>query len=71
MTKATLIKDSINWDLLTGPEFQSIIIQAGMALEMELRVLDLVPKRTRRRLNLLGSWEEGLKAHPIVTHFLL
>ena len=37
--------------------------RAGMALEKELSVLHLVPKKTRRRLNLSGSWEARLKAH--------
>jgi hypothetical protein len=29
MTKATLIRTSFNWGLLTGSEVQSIIIKAG------------------------------------------
>jgi hypothetical protein len=57
-----------NWGWLTASEVQSIIImvyssvQADMVME-ELRVLHLVPKAARRRLN--PHWALGqLKAHP-------
>ena len=29
MTKATLVKDTFNWDWFTGSEVQSIIIKVG------------------------------------------
>jgi hypothetical protein len=56
MTKASLIKATFNWSLLTGSEVQFIIIkvgtcsiQAGMA-QAELRVLHLHPKAASGKL---------------------
>jgi hypothetical protein len=55
MTNATLIR-TFNWDWLTGPEVQSIIIKVGAwqcpgrHVEEELRVLHLHLKAARRRL---------------------
>jgi hypothetical protein len=34
MTKATLIRTTFNWGWLTGLEIQSIIIKAGLELEL-------------------------------------
>jgi hypothetical protein len=47
MTKATLIRTTVNWPWLTGSEVQSIIIMAGIVQEV-LRVLYLYLKAARR-----------------------
>ena len=57
MTKATLIRIIFNWGWLRGSEVQLVhyhhggklgSIQAGLALEKELRVLHLIPKTNKR-----------------------
>ena len=66
MTKATLIKDTIQLGLDTGSEVQSIIIMVGSmasckaatVLEKELRVLHLDLKAAKRRLSSVGSQKE-------------
>jgi len=73
MTKATLIRTTLNRGWLTGSEIQSIIIrvraqsiQADIVLE-ELRVLHLDPKAVRR---LGGSQATRRVSKATVTHFL-
>ena len=72
MTKATLIKDNINWVWLPGSEVPSIITMVGgmtvMVLEKELRVLHLHLKAVRRRL--ASSRKKLPLPTPTVTHFL-
>jgi hypothetical protein len=56
MTKASLIKNNINWGWLTGLEVQSIIIKVGAGqhpagmVQAELRVLHLHLKAASERL---------------------